>query len=71
MRRNYSWEFAISFVLVISCEPILYESVNVETESRNVSSLEAQLVNFTDDNKTIIPVTIFLPTCIKGHRCFD
>ena len=55
-------EFAISLVLVISCEPILCEPVYVETESRNVSFLEAQLVNFTDDNKTIIPVTIFLPT---------
>ena len=32
-------EFAISLVLVISCEP-----VNVETESRNFSDLEAQHV---------------------------
>ena len=42
-------EFAISLVLVISCEP-----VNVETERRNYSDLEAQW--FTDGNKTIIPV---------------
>ena len=32
-------EFAISLVLVISCEP-----VNVETESRKFSALEAQRV---------------------------
>ena len=32
-------EFAIRFFLVISCEP-----VNVETESRNFSDLEGQLV---------------------------
>ena len=32
-------EFAISLVLVISCEP-----VNVEIESRNFSALEEQLV---------------------------
>ena len=32
-------EFAISLVLVISCEP-----VNVETESRNFSALKAQRV---------------------------
>ena len=46
-------EFAIWLVLVISCE-----SVNVETESRNFSDLEAQ------HDKTIIPVPIFLPMCI-------
>ena len=32
-------EFAISLVLVISCEP-----VNIETENRNFSDLEVQLV---------------------------
>ena len=45
-------EFAISLVLVISCEP-----VNVETD---FSDLEAQCIYI----KTIIPVPIFLPTCI-------
>ena len=53
-------EFAISLVLVISCEP-----VNVETESMNFSSLEVQRVAmFTDGNKSIIPVPIFLPMCL-------
>ena len=36
--------------------------VNVETESRNFLALEAEL--FTDGNKTIITVPIFLPKCI-------
>ena len=43
------WEFAISLVLVISCEP-----VNVETECRNFSALKHRM--FTNGNKTIIPV---------------
>ena len=34
---NFFVEFAISLVLVISCEP-----VNVENENRNFSALEAQ-----------------------------
>ena len=50
-------EFAISLVHVISCEP-----VNVETESRNFSTLKRNM--FTDGNKTSITVPIFLPTCI-------
>ena len=52
-------EFATSLVYVISCEP-----VNVETErDRNFSTLEAQYA-FTEGNRTINPVPIFLPTCI-------
>ena len=43
-------EFAISLVLVISCEP-----VKVESESRNWKSSE-----FIEGNKTIIPVPVFL-----------
>ena len=50
-------KFAISLVLVISCEP-----VNVETESKNFSALKRSM--FTDGNKTIISVPVFLPTCI-------
>ena len=42
------------YILVISCEP-----VNVETESRNFSALEAQ--RGMDGNKTSIPFSIFLP----------
>ena len=57
MHGDHSLEFALRLVLVISCEPVY-----VETESRNFSDLEAQL--FTDGNKTITPVPIFLPTCI-------
>ena len=53
-------EFAISLVLVISLEP-----VNVETESRNFSALEAQRVYRC---KTIIPVPIFLHTCMMGDQ---
>ena len=33
------WEFAICLILIISCEP-----VNVETESRNFTGLEAHRV---------------------------
>ena len=51
-------EFAISLVLVISCEP-----VNVETESRKTLNWKCSM--FIDGNKTIIPVPIFQPTCIK------
>ena len=48
-------EFAISLVFVISCEP-----VDVETESRNFSALEAQRVY----NKTIIP---FQYSCLCAY----
>ena len=51
-------EFSISLVLDISCE-----SVNVVTESRSFSAFEKCRV-FTDGNKTIISLPIFLPTCI-------
>ena len=54
-------EFTISLVHVITCEP-----VNVETESRNFTLKKCSV--FTDANKTIIPVSIFLPKCIYIYR---
>ena len=54
-------EFAISLVLVISCEPL-----NAETESRNFSAFEGCLQpGFTDGNKTIMIHPIFLSMCIR------
>ena len=46
-------EFAISLVLVISCE-----AIKVETESRNFSALEVQLVF------GCISIPILVPACI-------
>ena len=51
-------EYAISLVLVISCEP-----VKVESESRNFSE-EQRVYRWQLKQASGFPVPIFLPTCI-------